>query len=74
MLHRFLRENDGLCQLGVNIVSAVFDGYGAAAPAVGNHCNGFTAVATQGEQKRIQLFIVGLDPLNDIFFSFLCGP
>lgn len=73
MLHRFLRDDDGLCQLRVKIISAVFDGYGAAASAVGNHRNGFTTVATQGEQKRIQLFIVGLDPLNDILFSFLCG-
>ena len=46
--------------------------YDAAASAVGNHRNRFAAVATQGKEKCIQFFIIGIDVLNDILFAFLC--
>ena len=69
---RFLNDN-GLRQLVVDVVSAVLDGNGAAASAAGDHRDRLAAVAAQGKQKSVQLFIVGFDPLNDVFFSDLCG-
>jgi hypothetical protein len=60
---------DGGSQLVVDIVSAVFDGYGAAAFSAGNHGNGLAAVAAQGEEEGIQFLIVGIDPPDNIFFS-----
>jgi len=60
-------------QLIVDIISAVFDGHGAAAAAPGHYGNGLTAVAAEGKQERIQFFIIGFDPGNDIFLTLLCS-
>lgn len=62
--------DDGFSQQIVDAVSAVFDGNYAAVFLAGNNGYGFAAVASEGKQKSVQLFVVGLDPLNDIFFGF----
>ena len=54
-------NNDCLSQLVVDIVSAVLNGNGTTSASAGNNCNGFAAVAAQGEQERIEIFVVGLD-------------
>ena len=64
-------NNDIRSQLGVDAVSAVLYGHHAAASAPGNHRNGFAAVASQGEQECIQFFIIGIDALDNIFFTLL---
>ena len=45
----------------------------AAAFPAGNHSNRFAAVAAQGEQKRIEIFIISFNPLNDKLLAFLCN-
>ena len=60
-------NNDGLGQLGVDIVAPVLDGHGAAASAAGNYGDGFAAVATQGKQESIQFLVVSFNALDDIF-------
>ena len=54
-----------------NVVSAVFNGNGAAASAPGNHSDRFTAVAAKSKEKAVKLFIVGKDIFYDIFDTFL---
>ncbi len=66
-------DDDSLSQLIVDVISAILDGNRTATSTAGNHRNRLTAVTAQREQEGVQLFIIGLDPLNDIFFSFFCG-
>ena len=65
-------DTDRFCQLIIDIVSAILDGDSAAASPAGNHCNRLTAVTAQREQERIEVFIIGIDPQNDILLTFLC--
>jgi len=67
----FSSDEDSCSQLIIDIVSAVFDGNGATAPSAGDHRNGLAAVAPQREQKGIQLFVIGLDGPDNIFFAKL---
>ena len=60
-------------QFRVDAVSAILYGYYAAAPTAGYHRDRFATIAAQGEQKRIEFFVIGFDPLDDIFFAFLCS-
>lgn len=69
---RDLSDHDRLSQLIIDVVPAVLDRHRAAALSAGNYRDRFTAVAAQREQKRVQLFIICFDPLNDVFFAFLC--
>ena len=39
---------------------------------MGDHGDGFTAVAAEGEQERIQLLVIGHDLANDVFVAFHC--
>ena len=55
----------------VDAISAVFDGNGTAASATGNHCDGFAAVAAQGEEKCVEFGVAGINGLNRIFFAKL---
>ena len=64
-----LSHLNGSSQLVVDGVSAVLDGDGAAALAPGYYGDGFTAVAAQRKQKRIEFLVVGFDTADDIFFS-----
>ena len=64
-------NQNGLRQLVVDIVSAVFDGNGAVAFLFGDDGDGFAAVATQGEEKFVQFLVVGFDGFDDIFLAFL---
>jgi hypothetical protein len=66
-------DNDRLCQLIINIVSSVLDGYSAISSAAGYHRNGFTTVAAKGKQEAIELLVIGLDALDDVFLTFLCS-
>ena len=63
-------NDDGFCQLIVDIIPTVLDGHGAAALSAGYHRDGLAAVATQGEQEGIELLVVGFDAADDIFLSF----
>ena len=65
-------DDDGLRQLLVDVVSAVLNGNGQIPPAPGDHGDGLTAVAAQGEQKAVEFLVVCFDPLNDIFLTLLC--
>ena len=67
-----LNEN-GLCQLIVNVVPAVLDRNGAAALAAGHHGDGLSAVTAKREQKCIQFLIIGINALNDVFLTFHSG-
>ena len=64
--------DNGLLQLLVDAVSSVLYRDSAAAPAAGNHRDRLTAVAAKGEQKGVQLFILGVDPLNGVYLAFFC--
>lgn len=59
-------------QLIINVVATVFDRNGASALAPGDQRDAFAAVAAKGKQKGVQLLIICIDLLNDIFFSFFC--
>ena len=65
-------DDNGLRQLLVDVIAAVLDGDHAAASAPGDNGNGFAAVAAQGEEEGIELFIVGVDAPDDIFGTKLC--
>ena len=54
----------------VDAVSAVLDGHGAAAFSVGDYGDGFAGITANGEQKSIELFVLGFDLADDVFFSF----
>ena len=69
-LCRCLRNDNGLSQLIVDIVSAVLDGHGAVVLPAGHHGDGFAAVAAKGEQERIKFFIIGFDALDDVLLTF----
>ena len=66
-------DGDGLGQLGIDAVSAVFDGDHAASAPAGDDSDVLTAVATQREQKSIEFFIIGVNSLNNIFLAKLCS-
>ena len=53
----------------VDIIPTILDGNGTTTPTTGNHGDGFAAVTAQGEQKSIQLFVIGLDGFYDILFA-----
>ena len=55
----------------VDVLSAILDGYNATAAATGYHRNGLATVATQREQKRVQLCVIRFNPLNDVLFAQL---
>lgn len=63
-------NDDRFSQLIVNIVSAVLDGYCASTSPAGHHSDGFAGIAAKRKQKRIEIFVVRFDPLNDIFSAF----
>ena len=52
------------------MISAILNGNGASTLAVRDHRDRFAAIASQGEQKSVELFVVALDFFHDIFFSF----
>ena len=54
----------------VDAVSAVLDGHSAAAFSVGDYGDGFAGITAKGEQKSIELFVLGFDLPDDVFFSF----
>ena len=62
-------DNDGFRQLIVDIVTTVLDGNRAAVTATGHHGDRLTGVATQGEEERIELIVIGFDGLDDVFLS-----
>ena len=64
-------DYDRLGKLLVDIIPSVLYGDNAAALEVRDNGDRLAAVAAQGEEERVQLFIVGLYLLDDIFFSFL---
>ena len=61
---------NGLCQLIIDAVSAVFDRNGAGSSAAGNDCDGLAAVTAQGKQKGDQFAVIGGDAMDGQFFSF----
>ena len=67
-----MSDDDGFCQLIVDVVSAVLDGYRAAAFAMGDYRNRFAAVTSEGKQKCIQFLVIGFDCLDDVFLAFHC--
>ena len=67
------KNDDRLGKRLVDAIAPVLHGDDAAAPAAGYHSDGLPAVAAQGEQKGIQLLIVGIDALNQKFLAFGYG-
>jgi hypothetical protein len=65
----FLLNDYSVSQVLVNIVSAVLDGNYTTASTVLYNRNSFTAEATEREQKRIKLFVIGLNSLDNVFLS-----
>ena len=63
---------DGGSQLIVDIIAAVLNDHGVVIFTLCDDGNGFTAVAAQCEQECVQIFVVGDDVGNDVFFSGLC--
>ena len=61
-----------LVTLIINIVTTIFNRYGTAASPVRNHSDSFAGIATKGEQKSVQFFIIGFDCFDDIFYTFYC--
>lgn len=68
-----ISNDDCLSQLIVDVISAVLYRHRAATFAAGNDRHRFTAVAAEGKQKCIQVFIFCFDPLDNVLFSFLCN-
>ena len=66
-----LCNNDGLCQLIIDIIPTILDGNGAVSTLSGYHRDWLTGVAAQGEQEGIQLFVIGLNGPDNIFFAKL---
>ena len=63
-------DQDRVCEILVDVVSSVLDGYDAAASEMGDDRDRLVAEATQREEERIKLFIIGFNTADDIFFSF----
>ena len=63
---------DGGSQLIVDIIAAVLNDHGVVVFALGDDGDGFTAVAAQCEQECVQIFVVGDNVGDDVFFSCLC--
>ena len=66
-------DNDRLGKLFIDVVAAVLDGDRAASSAAGYHGDGFTAVATQREQKSVQILIVCFNALDDVLLAQFCS-
>ena len=66
-----LSDKNRFRKLIVDTVSAVLDGYDTAASAARDYRDRFPAVTAEREQKGIQFFIIGFDPPNDIFPSYI---
>ena len=66
-------DDDGLRQLRVDVITGVLDGNDAAAFQMGDDSDGLTAVTAKRKQKRVQLFVIGFDPLNDVLLANLCS-
>ena len=62
---------NGLCQFDIFIVSGVFYGDDATAVFAWDDGNRLTAVTSQWEQKRFELFIVCVNRFNIIFIAYL---
>ena len=56
----------------IHVVPSILDRNNAAVFHVGNDCNPLSAVASKGEEERIQLFIVRFNSLDDVFSAFDC--
>ena len=69
-----LSDQDCRGELIVDAVAAILDGDDAGLSSAGDYGDGFTGVATQGEEKSVQFFVIGFDVCNDVFFSELRGP
>ena len=65
----YLYDN-GFSQLGIDGVSPVLDGDCASALAVSDHRDRLPYITAQRKQECIQLLIVGLDPEDNILFTF----
>ena len=65
-------DDNGFRQLGVDVVAPILDGNHAAASAPGNHGDGLAAVAAQGEEEGVQLLVIGVDALDNVFGTKLC--
>ena len=57
-------------KLPVDVVASILDGDRTVASPLGNHRDGFAAVASQRKQKRIQFFVIGFDLADNVFLSF----
>ena len=60
-----------LSELMVDIVSAVLDGDYAAFLQMRNDGYRLTLVASEREQEGVELLVVGLDALDNVFLAFL---
>ena len=64
-------DQDRVCQVVVNAVSAVLDGNDTSAATVGNDGDLLPRVTTEGKEERVQLLVIRFDSLDDIFLAFL---
>ena len=58
-------------QLAVNIIAAILDGNGHVSSAAGYHSDRFATIAAQRKQECVEVFVICVDTLNDVFLSFL---
>jgi hypothetical protein len=64
---------DRLSKPMVNAISSILDGDNAVFSAAGYHSNGFAGVTAQGEQKGIELLVLGIDLCDAVFLPQLCS-
>jgi hypothetical protein len=64
-----LCNQNGFRQLIINGIPPILNGNGTAAPAARYDRDGFSTIATQRKQERIQFFILSFDRFDPIFLS-----
>ena len=63
-------DHNCFCQFVINAVSAVFDRNGTALAPFFDYRNSLAAVATEGEEKSVELIVLCFDFFDYIFFAF----
>ncbi len=70
--HHRLSDHDGFCQLIVDVVAPVLNGYNTTVFSAGDYRDRFSAVAAEGKKEGDQFLVIHIDGSDNVFFSFLC--
>ena len=62
----------GICQIVIDVVSAVLDGNDATASAALDDGYRFSAEATERKQEGLEILVIRIYVYDDIFFSLFC--